>query len=114
MPSSPNAMRQLKETSQSDLSISGPHLASQAIEARLVDEMHLFVVPVTLGGGKAAHPGNERTDLTLLDVRRFDSGTLHLHYRFNNAASELAITSIEDAGSRTEHDDALFEVKSDR
>jgi dihydrofolate reductase len=81
----PDAIRQLKKSSSSDLSISGPHLASQAIEARLVDEMHLFVVPVTLGGGKPAHPGKERTDLTLLDVRRFDSGTLHLHYRFNNA-----------------------------
>jgi dihydrofolate reductase len=81
----PDAIRQLKERSPSDLSISGPHLASQAIEARLVDEMHLFVVPVTLGAGKPAHPGKERTDLTLLDVTRFDGGTLHLHYRFNDA-----------------------------
>jgi dihydrofolate reductase len=81
----PDAIRALKKSSSSDLSISGPHLASQAIEAGLVDEMHLFVVPVTLGGGKAAHPGKERTDLTLLDARRFDGGTVQLHYRFNNA-----------------------------
>jgi dihydrofolate reductase len=81
----PDAIRQLKANSRSDLSISGPHLASQAIEAGLVDEMHLFVVPVTLGGGKAAHPGKERTDLTLLDLRRFGGGAVHLHYRFDNA-----------------------------
>ena len=81
----PDDVRRLKESATSDLSISGPHLASQAIEARLVDEMHLFVVPVTLGGGKPAHPGKERTDLTLLDVTRFDGGAVHLHYRFNDA-----------------------------
>jgi dihydrofolate reductase len=81
----PDAIRELKASTSSDLSISGPHLASQAIEAGLVDEMHLFVVPVTLGGGKPAHPGKERTDLTLLDVRRFDGGSVHLHYRFDNA-----------------------------
>jgi dihydrofolate reductase len=81
----PDDVKELKRTSEDDLSISGPHLASQAIEARLVDEMHLYVVPVTLGGGTPAHPGKERTDLTLLDLNRFDSGTVHLHYRFNDA-----------------------------
>jgi dihydrofolate reductase len=81
----PDKVRTMKQNSPSDLSIAGPHLASQAIEARLVDEMHLYVAPVTVGGGKPAHPGEEKTGLTLLDVRRFDSGTVHLHYRFNNA-----------------------------
>jgi riboflavin biosynthesis pyrimidine reductase len=74
----------MKETSRGDLSIAGPHLASQAIEARLVDEMHLYVAPVTAGGGKPAHPGEEKTGLTLLDFDRFEGGTIHLHYRFDN------------------------------
>jgi dihydrofolate reductase len=81
----PDAVRQLKENSTRDLSIAGPHLASQAIEARLVDEMHLYVVPITLGGGTPAHPGEERNDLTLLEVHHFRSGLVHLHYRFNYA-----------------------------
>ena len=80
----PDDVKEMKRTSDGDLSISGPHLASQAIEAHLVDEMHLYVAPITLGDGAPAHPGKERTDLTLLDVTRFDSGTVHLHYRFNN------------------------------
>jgi dihydrofolate reductase len=80
----PEAVRQMKQSSEHDLSIGGPHLASQAIEARLVDEMHLFVVPVTVGSGTPAHPGELRTKLELLDVNRFESGIVHLRYRFDN------------------------------
>ncbi len=81
----PDAVRQLKEASTRDLSIAGPHLASQAIEARLVDEMHLYVVPITLGGGTPVLPGEERIDLSLLDVTHFQSGLVHLHYGFTYA-----------------------------
>jgi dihydrofolate reductase len=79
----PEEIRRLKESSRSDLSIGGAHLASQAIEARLVDEMHLYITPLTLGGGASAYPGEQRTNLELIDVNRFDSGVVHLHYRFN-------------------------------
>jgi dihydrofolate reductase len=77
----PDAIQRMKDSSDRDLSISGPHLASQAIEAGLVDEMHLFVAPITVGGGTPAHPGDAFTNLELLDVDRFESGVVHLHYR---------------------------------
>jgi dihydrofolate reductase len=77
----PDDVRRMKESSNGDLSIAGPHLASQAIEAGLVDEMHLFVTPITIGGGTPAHPGESRSSLELLNVKRFDSGVVHLHYR---------------------------------
>jgi len=80
----PEAVRQMKQSSEHDLSIGGAHLASQAIDARLVDEMHLFVVPVTIGSGTPANPGELRTNLELLGVTRFESGIVHLHYRFDN------------------------------
>lgn len=80
----PEAVRQMKQSSEHDLSIGGAHLASQAIDARLVDEMHLFVVPVTVGSGTPANPGELRTNLELLGVTRFESGIVHLHYRFDN------------------------------
>jgi dihydrofolate reductase len=80
----PETVRQMKQSSEHDLSIGGAHLASQAIEARLVDEMHLFVVPVTVGSGTPANPGEFRTTLELLDVNRYESGIVHLHYRFDN------------------------------
>ena len=59
----------------------GPDLAAQAIRAGLVDECHLFLTPIVVGGGKQALPDNVRLKLELLDERRFGNGVVHLHYR---------------------------------
>jgi hypothetical protein len=40
----------------------------------LVDECHLFVAPMVVGGGKKSLPDNVRLKLELLDERRFGSG----------------------------------------
>jgi len=76
----PEAVRRLKAASAHDLSIGGPELAGQALAAGLVDECHLFVVPVVVGGGKPALPHGIRLSLELRDERRFRSGVVHLHY----------------------------------
>ena len=54
---------------------------NQAIGAGLVDEFHLFLCPVLVGGGKRTLPDNVRARLELLDERRFTNGFVHLHYR---------------------------------
>jgi len=77
----PEAVRQLKTEAGRDISVGGPVLAAQAIRAGLVDEFHLFVVPIVVGGGKPALRGNVRLQLELLDEYRFGSGVVHLHYR---------------------------------
>jgi dihydrofolate reductase len=77
----PQAVRQLKERVDSDISMGGPELAAQAIEAGLVDELHLFLAPIVVGGGKQALPDHVRVALELLDERRFGNGVVHLHYR---------------------------------
>lgn len=46
----------MKMASSSDLSVAGPELAAQAIEAGLVDEFHLFLAPHVAGGGNPAYP----------------------------------------------------------
>ena len=74
------AVRRMKATASRDLSVGGPHLAAQAIKAALVDEMHLFVVPIVVGGGTRALPEHVRVKLRLLDERRFAGGVIHLHY----------------------------------
>jgi len=74
------AVRDLKASAERDLSVGGPHLAARAIEAGLVDEYHLFVVPVVVGGGTRFLPDGVRLDLELLDERRFGNGFVHLHY----------------------------------
>ena len=76
----PEAIRQLKATAPSDLSVGGPELAGQAIEAGLVDEIHLFVTPVVVGGGTHSLPNSVRVNLELLDQRSFGNGVVHLHY----------------------------------
>jgi dihydrofolate reductase len=77
----PEAVRQVKASAGRDLTVGGPDIAAQAIKAGLVDELHLFLTPVVVGGGKRALPDNVRLTLELLDERRFDSGVVHLHYR---------------------------------
>ncbi len=77
----PAAVRRMKQTAGRDISVGGPELAGQAIAAGLVDELHLLVTPVVIGGGTRALPQRGRTDLELLDERRFGNGVVHLHYR---------------------------------
>jgi len=77
----PEAVRQLKETADRDLSVGGPGLAAQAIEAGLVDEYQLFVAPAVVGGGTGWLPDHVRLDLELLDEQRFESGFVYLRYR---------------------------------
>ena len=75
------AVRAMKASAEQDISIGGPNLAAQAIRAGLVDDYHLVVVPVIVGGGSRALPGDVRLDLALVEERRFENGTVHLHYR---------------------------------
>jgi dihydrofolate reductase len=77
----PDAVRRLKAEAAADISVGGPGLAAQAIEADLVDEYQLFVAPVLVGGGTPWLPGGIRLDLELLDERRFPSSVVFLRYR---------------------------------
>ena len=52
----PDAIREMKARAARDLSVGGPELAAQAIEAGLVDELHLFLSPIVVGGGKPVAP----------------------------------------------------------
>jgi dihydrofolate reductase len=76
----PEAIRQMKAAAGRDISVGGPTLAAQAIKAGLVDEYHLFLTPVVVGGGTRSLPDGVRLNLGLLGERRFDNGVVHLHY----------------------------------
>jgi dihydrofolate reductase len=77
----PEAIRRTKAMAARDISVGGPDLAAQAIAAGLIDECHLFLFPVVVGGGNPALPSDLRVELELLDQRRFGNGVVHLHYR---------------------------------
>jgi dihydrofolate reductase len=75
------AIRKLKLESEHDMSIGGAELAAVALEAGLVDECHVVVHPLVVGGGKPAFRTGSRHSFELLETRRFDVGAVHLHYR---------------------------------
>lgn len=77
----PDAIVRLKASSTTDLGIGGAELAGRAFGAGLVDECHLFLCPVVVGGGKRALPDDVRLQLDLLDEHRFGNGVVHVHYR---------------------------------
>jgi dihydrofolate reductase len=77
----PEAIGQMKAATERDISVGGPDLAGQAIRAGLVDELHLFLAPIVVGGGKPSLPDDVRVELELLDERRFGNGVVWRHYR---------------------------------
>src|SRR5262245_21983240 len=79
----PEAVRQLKASSERDLGIGGPRLAAEAFRAGLIDETYLFVAPIVVGGGIPVFPGGVRAELELVDERRFDGGFVYLRHRTN-------------------------------
>nr|MBA3823880.1 dihydrofolate reductase family protein [Ktedonobacterales bacterium] len=77
----PEVVRRMKRQEEKDMTVGGPTLAAQAIQAGLVDEYHLILSPVVVGDGKLALPHHLRLNLKLLHERRFGNGMVHLHYQ---------------------------------
>lgn len=76
----PAKIRSLKASSARDITIGGAELAGEAMASGLVDECHLFLCPIIVGGGKRALPDDVLVPLDLLAERRFHGGVVHLHY----------------------------------
>ena len=77
----PEVVRQMTAEAGRDITVAGSGLAAHAFRAGLVDECHLFIAPMVVGGGIPALPGNVRIKLELLDERRFGNGMVFLRYR---------------------------------
>ena len=77
----PEAVGQLKAAAERDITVGGADVAAQAIKAGLVDECHLFLAPIVVGGGTRALPDKVRVKLELLDERRFRNGMVYLRFR---------------------------------
>jgi dihydrofolate reductase len=76
----PGAIADMKASSPHDISVAGPDLAAQALDAGLVDECHLIIAPAVVGAGTKAFPHGVRATLELADERRFRQGMVYLGY----------------------------------
>jgi dihydrofolate reductase len=77
----PDAVRALKAQAQADITVGGAGLAGEALRAGLVDECHLFLNPIVVGGGTRALPDDVLVRLELIAEHRFASGVVHVGYR---------------------------------
>lgn len=77
----PGAIQKQVAESDQDFDIGGPHLAAEAIRAGIVDEYHQIIVPQIIGSGNHWLPRDANVRLALVDLRKFENGFVHLHYR---------------------------------
>ena len=74
----PGMVRQLKSAAGHDMTVGGADLAGQAINAGLVDELQLFLVPVAwIGHPTVTRPDASQTQLMLLSGARADRPDPH-------------------------------------
>jgi dihydrofolate reductase len=76
----PDVIVRMKETLTHDIGIGGAELASHALNAALVDEVHLYLMPIVIGAGKPAFAVDQPVALELLEERHFDLGQMFLRY----------------------------------
>jgi len=75
------AVRDMKARAGRDLAMGGHGLAAHAFRAGLIDEVHLLIAPIIVGGGKPALPDDVVLKLELIDQRRFErSSVAYLRY----------------------------------
>jgi dihydrofolate reductase len=82
-PYDPDAIRALKQELEGDLYVSGSGTLVRAMLADgLVDELHLFVYPLTRGAGPTLFPEEASpANLSLAVCESYDNGVVYLAYR---------------------------------
>jgi len=76
-----DTVRALKEEDGGPIAVGGAELAATLTAHELIDEYHVFVYPVALGGGTPFFADQTRVDLELLETRTFGSRVVYLRYR---------------------------------
>ena len=82
-PYDPDTVRSLKDEVDGDLYVSGSGTLVRAMLADgLVDELHLFVYPLTRGSGPRLFPEDAAPDnLSLAACESYENGVIYLAYR---------------------------------
>jgi dihydrofolate reductase len=78
----PDAIRRLKEDVDGDVYVSGSgRLVRGLLADGLVDELHLFVYPLTRGAGPRLFPESLSSKLSLAAAESYDNGVVYLAYQ---------------------------------
>ena len=82
-PYDPEAIRRLKAEAEGDIYVSGSGMLVRALLADgLVDELHLFVFPLTRGQGARLFPEESGPlSLSLAACEAYENGSVHLAYK---------------------------------
>lgn len=76
------AIKALKKRTPRGLLVGSPRLSARLHKLGLIDEYRIMVHPVLAGHGPTLFAGQDLSSrLTLVDVKRFKSGAVALHYR---------------------------------
>jgi dihydrofolate reductase len=72
----------LRDTPGGDIAVGGAGLAASAVRIGLIDEYHLFVNPIAVGGGTPYLPALDTPiQVELVETRTFGSRVVYLRYR---------------------------------
>ncbi len=76
-------VQQLKQQEGRTIFIDGgAYVVNRLLQAKLIDEIYLSIIPVLLGSGIALfEPHNPLQKMQLLHTQSFDTGLVQLHYR---------------------------------
>jgi dihydrofolate reductase len=62
----------------------GANIIHQLLHNKLIDEMIVNIIPISLGGGiRLFSGGTPELHLELLETKNYDSGLVQIHYRMN-------------------------------
>jgi dihydrofolate reductase len=105
--SAADEVAKLKRQTGKDMVLWGSLSVAQSLmDARLIDEYGLVVCPVVLGSGRPLfRDAGEKRDMTLLETRAFDRGSVLLKYRAASApsADTRAGQTAGEAADQQEH-----------
>jgi dihydrofolate reductase len=74
-------VKELKGQPGKDMAVGGASLAASFMRLGLIDEIHLYLVPVLLGGGKPMFGAlDDPIRFELVDIQKFGGGVVLLRY----------------------------------
>lgn len=79
------SVTEIKNQNGKDIAVyGGAKLLTALLDLNLIDELQMSIIPIILGQGKPiVNILEQRVHLTLLDTRKFSTGTVQLLYRVN-------------------------------